>query len=175
MIHGVAPHPDAMSNKYVLGAAVGGVASEFAERSLRFLYVRQNFTLDDNFCADWDLEILHAALGEHIGLAKETANYLILPDLRWVGVDHRTHIVERVNTERDGDGKTLPALFGAAVELPHAPPGVQRYPQPVFALEHKTMEARGVDAGNGVASRQLSSGDIGRGVDRKMERNGQRR
>src|SRR5215813_3090488 len=104
MIHGVAPHADAMSNKYILRAAIGGVSSEFAERSLRFLYVGQNFTLDDDFCADGDFEILYAAPGEHVGFAEKAANYLIFSYLGWVGIDHRTHVVERVNPERDCHG-----------------------------------------------------------------------
>src|SRR5262249_22256948 len=104
MIYGVAPHADAMSNKNILGAAIGGVASEFAERSLRFLYVGENFTLDDDFCADGDLEILHATLGKQIGFAEKATNDLILSYLRWVGVDHRTHVVEWVNAERNSHG-----------------------------------------------------------------------
>src|SRR5215470_9468773 len=73
----------------------------------------------------------------------------------------------------DADGychrKTLPMLFRSAMELPHPPSGMKRHAQSVFPLEHQPMEARGVHAGEGVARRNLTGGDVGSGVDSEMQ------
>ena len=57
------------------------------------------------------------------------------------------------------------------MELPHTPPRVQRDAEPVLALEHQPMKARGVDPGFGIARRQLSGRDVGRRIDFEVQGN----
>ena len=50
---------------------------------------------------------------------------------------------------------------------------MQRNAEAVLALQHQAMKSGGVDAGNGVARRKLACGDVGRGIDRELQRDRQ--
>ena len=65
-------------------------------------------------------QVVHAATGEPVGFAEQAADDLELPHLRRVGVDHRAHIVQRVNAERDDRRQGFTPFFGAAVEFVQA-------------------------------------------------------
>ena len=112
-------------------------------------------------------------LREPVRFAEKTADDLELAHVRRIGVDHRTHVVERMDAERDRGGKRVPALLGAAVKLVHAPARVQRDAQAVLAFDHQPMEAGGVDSGERIARRDLARRDVGRGIDREVQRDRQ--
>jgi hypothetical protein len=50
---------------------------------------------------------------------------------------------------------------------------MQRHAESIAAVQHQTMEAGGVDAGFGIAGTDLAGGDIGRRIDREVERDRQ--
>src|SRR6516164_4295955 len=50
---------------------------------------------------------------------------------------------------------------------------MQRHAEPVFVLEHQTMETGRVDAGHGIARHDLTGGDVRRRIDRELQRDGQ--
>ena len=70
-------------------------------------------------------------------------------------------------------GSDSTPFFGAAVEFVQAPARMQRHAEPVLALQHQPVEARGVDAGHGVAGDDLAGGDVGRRIHRELQRDRQ--
>ena len=118
-------------------------------------------------------EVVHAAAGEPVGFAEQAADDLELPHLRRVGVDHRAHIVQRVDAERDDRRQRFTPFFGAAVEFVQATARMQRHAEPVLALQHQAVKAGGVDAGHGVAGDDLAGGDVGRRIHRELQRDRQ--
>ena len=171
--HGVAAHADAVGDEYVLRAAIGGIARELAERAFRLVHAGEDLAFDDDLGAGGHFQILHAAAGHPIGLAEETADDLEFSHLRRIGVDHRAHVMQRVDPERDDCGQRFAALLGAAVELVEPPARMQGDAEAVFALEHQTVEAGGVDAAHGIARDDLPGGDVGRRVHRELQRDRQ--
>ena len=134
---------------------------------------RQDLALDDDLGAGRHLEVGGAAAGHAVGLAEQAADDLELPHVRRIGVDHRAHVVQRMDAERDRGRQVLPLGLGAAMKFPHAPARMQRHAEPVLALEHEAVEAGGVDAGLGIARGDLAGRDVGRGVDREVQRDRQ--
>ena len=51
MEHRIGAHRETLGDKYIFGAAIGGIAGKFAERTFRFADIGQDFTFDDNFGA----------------------------------------------------------------------------------------------------------------------------
>jgi hypothetical protein len=78
-----------------------------------------------------------------------------------------------MDAERDRGRKRVAALLGAAVELVHAPARVQRDTQAVFPFHHQPKEAGGVDTGERIARRDLARRNVGRGIDREVQRDWQ--
>ena len=170
MEHRVPSHTDAVRHEHILRASVGGIASEFAERSFGFMHVGQNFTLDDDFSAGWNLKIADAAARQPIRLAKQAADDFIPPHMLRVGIGHRAHVVQRMDAKGNGRREGLPALFRATVELIHAPPRMQRNAEAVLVLEHQPVKSGCVDAGYWIACGDLTSGDIWRRVQSELQR-----
>ena len=121
MIHRIAAHPDALRDKDVLRAAVRRITGKLAERPFRLFHARENLAFDDDFRARRHLEIGNAAARQPIGLAEQTADDLELPDIRRVGINHRSHVMQRMGADRDRHRQRLATLLGAAVELIQAP------------------------------------------------------
>ena len=160
-----------MGDKDVLRAAVGGVAGELAERSFRLVHAGEDLALDHDLGAGRHFEIVDAGAGEPIGLAEQSADDLEFAHVRRIGIDHRAHVVQRMGADGDHRRQRLALLLGAAVVFEHAATRMQRDAEPVPALQHQPMEARGIDAANRIAGRNLPGGDIGGAVDRKLQRN----
>ena len=85
------------------------------------VHVGQDFAFDDDLGAGRHLEIADAAAREPVGFAEQPADDLELPHLRRIGVDHRAHVVQRMDPERDGGRQRFAPLLGAAMEFVHAP------------------------------------------------------
>src|SRR5262245_14743966 len=170
---GVAAHANAMGDEDVLRAAVGGIAGEFAERAFRLVHVGEDFALDDDLGAGGHLEIGDAAAREAIWFPEQTADDLELSHVRRIGVDHRPHVVQRMGPQRDGGGQRLPALLGAAVKFIKTAARVQRHTEAVLALEHQAVKPGRVDARHRIARDDLTSGDVGRGIDLELQRDRQ--
>jgi hypothetical protein len=66
----VVPHLNALGNKNILGAAIGGIAGELAERTLRLAHVIEDLAFDDDLRALGHLQLGRAAAGDPVGLAE---------------------------------------------------------------------------------------------------------
>jgi len=77
-----------MCDKYVLGAAVGCITRELAERTLGFSSSRQNLSFDDDFRSRRDLDVVYPTTRDPVGLAEQASDDLEFPHMRWIGVDH---------------------------------------------------------------------------------------
>ena len=119
------------------------------------MHVGEDLALDDDLGAGRHFEVVDAAPREPVGLAEQPADDLELAHVRRIGVDHRAHVVQRMDAERDRGRQRLAALLGAAVELVHAAARMQRHAEPVLALEHQAVEAGRVDAGHRIARGDL--------------------
>ncbi len=75
----------------------------------------QDFAFDDDLGAGGHFEIGDAAAGKPVGFAEQPADDFEFSHLRRIGVDHRAHVVQRVDPERDGGGERLSPLLGAAM------------------------------------------------------------
>src|SRR5262249_34287554 len=160
VIRGVRAHADALRDEHVLGRAVGGVAGELAKRTFRLADAGEDFAFDHDFGTGRHFEVGGGGAGEPIGVAVPAAGDLEFPHVGRIGVDHRAHVVDRMDADGDDRGQRLALFFGAAVIFVHAPARVQRYAEAVLALEHEAMEAGAVDAGDGIAGGKLAAGDV---------------
>src|SRR4029079_12847314 len=129
-----AAHADAMRNEYVLRAAIGRIAGEFAEGALRLVHAREYFNLDADLRGGADFEIVDSGFRQPVGLAEQPANDLDLPPVRRIGIDHRTHVVQWMRADGDHRRQRLSLLLGATVILVHPPAGMQGDAESVFAL-----------------------------------------
>jgi hypothetical protein len=170
VIDRVATHADALGNEDVLGAAVGRVSGELAERAFRLVHTGEDFALDDDLGRRRHLEIGDAAARQPIRLAEQPADDLELPHVLRIGIDHRAHVMQRMDAERDRHRQVLALLLRAAMKLVHASPRMQRYAQPVLVLQHQPVKARGVDTGDGIARAELAGGDVRGRIDGELQR-----
>ena len=81
--------------------------------------------------------------------------------------------MDRVDAERHDRRQCLAACFGAAMVFVHPPARVERHAEPIASLQHQPVEPCGIDAGLWIAGADLTGGDIGRGIDRKVCRDRQ--
>ena len=66
------------------------------------MHIGQDFALDDDLRAGGNFEIGGPAAGEPIGLTEQAADDLEFSHMRRIGVDHRAHVMQRVDAERNG-------------------------------------------------------------------------
>ncbi len=133
----------------------------------------EDLALQNDFRARRHVEVFDTALGKPVRLPEQPADDVVFAHVGRIGVDHGAHVVQRVRADDDGSGQRMPSRLGPAVEFVHAPPRMQRDPEPVLAFQHQAMEAGGVDPRFRIARRHLPGGDVGRRIDGELERNGQ--
>ncbi len=81
--------------------------------------------------------------------------------------------MQRMGADGDRRRERLAAFLGAALELEHAAARMQRQAEAVPALEHQPVKPRGVDAGYGIARRDLAGRDVGAAIDGELQRDRQ--
>ena len=85
------------------------------------MHIGQDFAFDDDLGVGGHFEIGDPAAGEPIRLAEQAADDFVFSHVRRIGVNHRAHVVQRMDPERNGGRERLSALLGAAMEFVQAP------------------------------------------------------